>query len=342
MVREGALLKDYAFLTTSSGKTICGIGPFAAQATPPRSGAAFYVNDFRLQEEKPWKIPREWTVTAGLSAIRDLANGAEAPRVEWELPQEERFASVFGRIKDEISRGAFQKSVPVLTEQGWLRSGQWEGLLPRVEQLEAPYFSYGFRNGDQGLLGASPELLFAVQGRRLDTMALAGTVECREIDRFETDPKEISEHELVAEYLCRKLGKIGSVRREPRLTLRLGPIAHLLSEIRVDLAQPPDLDELMRFLHPTPALGALPRNEVTLGKLHGYREELGAPAWFGAPFGAWLDGGFHAVVAIRNLVWDRHRAFLAAGCGVIEASLLENEWRELGLKRSAVKQMLGL
>lgn len=342
MVREGALLKDYAFLTTGSGKTICGRGPFAARATPPRTGAAFYVNDFRLQGENPWLIPSEWSASAGLAALRDLANGAEAPRVEWSPPQEERFASVFGRIKDEIASGAFQKSVPVFTEQGRLRSGHWEGLWPRVETLKSPFFSYGFRCGDRGLLGASPELLVAVQGRQLETMALAGTVDCGQIERFETDPKEISEHELVAEYLCRKLGNIGRVRREPRLTLRLGPIAHLLSAIRVELAEPPELNELMRFLHPTPALGALPRNELTLGKLHGYRDELGAPAWFGAPFGVWLDGSFHAVVAIRNIVWDGPEAYLAAGCGVIEASLLENEWRELSLKRSAVKRMLGL
>jgi menaquinone-specific isochorismate synthase len=181
-----------------------------------------------------------------------------------------------------------------------------------------------------------------VKGRSLETMALAGTVECGEIDRFESDPKEINEHELVAEYLCRKLDTIGTVKREPRYVLRLGPIAHLLSMIHVGLTEELELNELIRFLHPTPALGALPRNEHTLARLHAFREELETPGWFGAPFGAWMDGEFLAVVAIRNIIWSGKRAYLAAGCGLIEASQLESEWKELGLKRLAVKRMLGL
>lgn len=342
MVQKRAPLKDYAFLKTDSGQMICGLGPFRSRADPPPSGVAFYVNDFRLGESQPWKVPHSWSMSPDLRNLKAFCNGAAPPRVEWRQPEEGRFAAIYARIKDEIGRGGFQKSVPVLTEQGVLRSGEWEGLLRRVENLPASFFSYGCRLGDWGLLGASPELLVSVHGRHLETMALAGTVECGEIDRFQSDPKEISEHELVAEYLCRKLAGIGAVKREPRGALRLGPIAHFLSVIHVELDEHPDLNVLVRFLHPTPALGALPRNELTLALLHGYREELETPGWFGAPFGAWVDGAFHAVVAIRNIIWDGERALLAAGCGVIEASLLENEWRELALKRSAVKLMLGL
>lgn len=342
MVRQRAPLKDYAFLKTGSGQVICGLGPFSGQADPPRSGVAFYVNDFRLRDPRPWKVPFSWEAAQDLEMLRETSKEAAFPEVHWQPPEEERFASVFGRIKGEIEKGAFQKSVPVLTEEGILRTGAWEGLWPQVEGLAAPYFGYGCRLGGEGFLGASPELLLALQGRSLETMALAGTVECSQIERFESDPKEISEHELVAEYLCCLLSGIGLVRREPRYALRLGSIAHLLSVIRVRLGADPDLNALLRLLHPTPALGALPRDERTLAQLHEYREELGTPEWFGAPFGVWVDGSFHAVVAIRNIIWRGERAYLAAGCGVIGASLLENEWRELGLKRAAVKGMLGL
>ena len=63
---------------------------------------------------------------------------------------------------------------------------------------------------------------------------------------------------------------------------------------------------------------------------------------FGAPFGAILDGEFHAIVAIRGLWWRDREVILPAGCGVIEASRLVNEWRELRLKREAVKARFGL
>lgn len=335
-------MKDYAFLTTGSGQIICGLGPFSARADPPASGVAFYVNDFWLGDPLPWKLPQSWFKAADLSALRESRNEGDEFRVEWSPPDKAQFASVYGRIKEEIRCGTFQKTVPVLSERGHLRSGQWEALLQQVETLAYPFFGYGFRFGGKGIVGGSPELLMTVRERSLETMALAGTVECSAIERFETDPKEISEHELVAEYLCGQLATKGAVQREPRSALRLGPIAHLLSVIRVDLWERPGLNELIRFVHPTPALGTLPRDEAAAAKLQAYREELGTPPWFGAPFGVWAEGVFRAVVAIRNLVWDGSEVCLAAGCGVIEASRLENEWHELGLKRSAVKQMLGL
>ena len=71
-----------------------------------------------------------------------------------------------------------------------------------------------------------------------------------------------------------------------------------------------------------------------------WRERLGCPAGFGAPFGVWVDGEFDAVVCIRGLWWQDGVAKLPAGCGVIEASRMVSEWRELRLKRAAVKAML--
>ena len=61
-----------------------------------------------------------------------------------------------------------------------------------------------------------------------------------------------------------------------------------------------------------------------------------------APFGVLVDRAFHSVVAIRNVSWSGKSVFLPSGCGVIAESSFENEWRELSLKRRAVKDLLGL
>jgi menaquinone-specific isochorismate synthase len=47
-------------------------------------------------------------------------------------------------------------------------------------------------------------------------------------------------------------------------------------------------------------------------------------------------------VAIRGIWWHDQSVLLPAGCGVIEASRVVNEWRELRLKREAVKSAIGL
>ena len=52
------------------------------------------------------------------------------------------------------------------------------------------------------------------------------------------------------------------------------------------------------------------------------------------------DGEFEALVAIRMIGWKGDEYVLPSGCGVIEESRLVNEWRELALKRSAVRDLL--
>jgi menaquinone-specific isochorismate synthase len=71
-----------------------------------------------------------------------------------------------------------------------------------------------------------------------------------------------------------------------------------------------------------------------------WRKRLGCPSQFGAPFGLCDHHRFDAVVAIRGIWWDHANLLLPAGCGIIEASRLVNEWRELRLKREAVKRFL--
>ncbi len=337
-------VNDYAFLKTDSGQFICGFGPFSEAAAAPESGVAFYENDFELSDPKPWKIPANHAMAPNLDPIRAELAEAELtqPTVEWESLRNGLFQNVYDDIMTDIRAGTLEKSVPVLTERGRLAGGRLEALIHAADRLPAAFFSYGRRRGECGMVGATPELLFALHGRRLTTMALAGTAPKQRVASFERDEKEIHEHEFVAEYLVQKLGALGRVRREPRQLLDLGAIAHFLSPIHVDLDQAHGLDSLIRLMHPTPALGSFPRTRVALDKLRRYRSQLQAPDEFGAPFGVWADGSFHAIVAIRNVSWHGGRVFLPSGVGVVKESVFENEWRELALKRKAVRKVFGL
>ena len=171
-------------------------------------------------------------------------------------------------------------------------------------------------------------------------MALAGTARSEDRDVFAVDEKEIREHEYVAQTLVSKLLHLGRLERRTREILDLGPIVHFLTLIHLDLRTPMSPEDLLQHLHPTPALGPLPRTDVTLDKLLEWRNRLGCPPHFGAPFGLWDDGRFDAVVAIRGVWWQGARLSIPAGCGIIEASRLVNEWRELRMKREAVKRFL--
>ena len=318
---------------------VVGLGPFEDLAEAPKEGIAFYYNDFMLSGERPWKIPTEVIEIEDLAGLGFSQGELE---VDWDELEADEFAEVFTEINEMITKGVIEKSVPVATETGRLSGVGGEDLIGRLETLGSPFYSYGWSMGGTGFCGGTPELLFEMDGRHLKTMALAGTAKADEREVFAVDGKEIREHEFVAQTLVAKLSDIGSVSRADRSIMNLGQLVHFYTPIEVELFAKRGVDELIRRLHPTPALGPLPRTEQTLEMLVKWRNRLHCPPCFGAPFGLLKDGVFRSVVAIRGVHWDGAEIAVPSGCGVIEASRLVNEWRELRLKREAVKAVMGL
>ncbi|WP_319609289.1 chorismate-binding protein [Oceaniferula marina] len=332
--------KQLAFMKDGDGRYLVGLGPFRSCAEAPESGTAFYCNDFTLSDPEPWKIPAE---VLEVDSLKELGFEGGAAEVDWSELQPDGFAKVFAEINEAIGRGVIEKSVPVAAECGMLTGAADVGveIIGRMACLGAPFYSYGWCDGARGFCGGTPELLFALDACRLKTMALAGTAKADERDVFAVDGKEIREHEFVAQTLVAKLSDIGDVTRGGREMMDLGQLVHFHTAIDVELFAPRGMDDLIRRLHPTPALGPLPRTVDTLRSLAEWRDRLHCPSHFGAPFGLLHDGVFCSVVAIRGVHWDGLNISVPAGCGVIEASRLVNEWRELRLKREAVKSVFG-
>jgi menaquinone-specific isochorismate synthase len=333
--------QSMAWLTRRDGSVLIGHGPFQASKTPPPGGVAFYVQNFAPGESHPWRIPQriERTNLADFAAqFTDVPNLV----YEWEPLGAAPFSEVFQEILASIHSGVFEKTVPVVTETGHASQAPEKTIIAAMARRKPPLQSYGWVHPGAGFAGATPELLFSLDGKKLETMALAGTARIDDLDVFAVDQKEIREHEYVAQTLVSKLLDLGNLTRHSRQILELGSIVHFLTRIEVDLHAEMDPQSLLRRLHPTPALGPLPRTDGTMASLLEWRDRLGCPPHFGSPFGLWDQGRFDAIVAIRGIWWDGTQLKIPAGCGIIEASRLVNEWRELRLKREAVKRCLEL
>lgn len=337
-------MQDFAFIKLAPGRYLCGIGPFEARAEAPEGGGtAFYRNNFELTEPHPWRVPSETFETGDLRVLLPDNGATPLPEIAWSGLGDGDVRGIFEEILGQIGSGRIKKSVPVLTERGILHRGEPAALVKAVNAAPESLRGYGYREGDTGLIGATPERLFTLEDGILETMALAGTAPRHEIHDFPDDPKEIREHELVADYLETLLAPFGRVEREARTLLDLGSMIHFLTRLRVKLDDPDtNLNELVRVLHPTPALGACPRGDGALRRLFEYRRRLDVPEHFGAPFGLLHEGRFDVLVAIRNLSWDGRDVFLPSGVGLVEGSRFDREWRELALKRNSVKSLLGV
>ena len=328
-----------AWLAKRDGGVVIGHGPFAESSGPPPDGVSFYVQDFALHDAKPWKTPCRIERTTRSELARRFHDTPPLD-CDWAPLDAAPFSVIFQEVMSAIHSGTFEKTVPVVTEAGIARGCPGPAIMAAMTRQTSPLHSYGWLQRDSGFAGATPELLFSLHGDRLETMALAGTARSEDREVFAVDEKEIREHEYVAQTLVSKLLDLGRIERSAREILDLGSIVHFLTVIGLDLQSPQTPEDLLRRLHPTPALGPLPRTAETLSLLLDWRHRLSCPPQFGAPFGLWDQGQFDAVVAIRGIWWQDENLMLPAGCGIIEASRLVNEWRELRLKREAVKRFL--
>lgn len=333
--------EEMAWLVRTDGTVVVGHGPFRQIPSPEPDAVVFYKRCFHETDDSPWYLPSR---VEHLS-LGDFQNSMSLYRgpiqIDWETPDAMPFSLVFQEIMSCISQGSIEKTVPVVTERGRLKNEKGvERIIAAMTSQKAPLHSYGWVTKDSGFAGATPELLFSIDGLNLQTMALAGTARQEDEAVFGVDEKEIREHEYVAQTLVAKLHDLGKLSRKERKVMRLESIVHFLTPISVELETPQEPARLLKRLHPTPALGPLPRTDQSMAMLRDWRERLTCPQEFGAPFGVWDRGAFEAVVAIRGLWWKGQNISLPAGCGIIEASRLVNEWRELRLKREAVKRFL--
>ena len=135
---------------------------------------------------------------------------------------------------------------------------------------------------------------------------------------------------------------MGEVARDEREISAAGGLTHFRTRFSVVLRGTCNDGGLVRLLHPTPAVGCLPRDEPSLRKLMEYRRQLGAGDFFGAPFGFRVGGEFHCAVGIRGMSWSGREVKLPCGCGIVGGSAFDHEWRELRQKRDAVAKLLGV
>jgi menaquinone-specific isochorismate synthase len=198
--------------------------------------------------------------------------------------------------------------------------------------------------------GATPELLFSMQDRVIQTAGLAGSVK-RGATPQEDDAlaaglfqslKDRHEHHLVVmaleDLLLPITGKL-NVPEAPHI-LKLSNIQHLYTPITGELNADYHVLEVVEKLHPTPALGGYPRN-IAMETIR--QSERISRGWYAAPVG-WIDaeGNGTFAVAIRSAVSKGNGARLYAGAGIVADSDPDKEWDEIALKFRPMLDALGV
>lgn len=337
--------RDFAFIQTAPDRVFVGWGPFDHHPFRRPDRPAFFITDFFLADPHPWRHPESWEEMS----IEEFASRFPAvpmPQLDWDPLTIDAFEPLFTSAKAGIDRGDFQKIVPVIFETASLseRAVPWSKMIRRLAAAPEHMTAYGYTYQHHALMGVTPEMLFATDGRGYQTMALAGTRPVERSSELLTDAKELREHRMVVEDIVRRVAPFGNVEVEPIRVVELPSIAHLGTAIRFEEsgADRMSFADIVRRLHPTAALGAWPRTEAGERWLRDADRGVKRRT-FGAPFGLERqDRRGLAIVAIRNLQWHNDTLRVGSGAGVIAESRLQREFDELREKREQVKTMFGI
>jgi menaquinone-specific isochorismate synthase len=327
------------------GRLVMGSGPLERRAARRPDRPACYAPDFFLDDPLPWLHADRWH-ECSREELAELIPRSPRPAVAWTPLSPDAYGRVYAQLVAAIARGPLTKAVPVVLERGRLTDDAPLAPALLAALLDAPDASllYGLWNASEGIVGASPEILFRrLENGGVETAAVAGTYPAARGACLADDPKEAAEHQSVVDDIAGVLAPLGRVEIGPRELLCLPLLAHLKTELFLSPARPVGFSDLVRALHPTAALGAAPR-DADPGLLRRLDADGTAGRQrLGAPFGVeWPDGRAACLVAIRNVQWHGRDLILGAGGGVIAQSRLDAEWEELRLKREAVKRMFTL
>jgi len=208
-----------------------------------------------------------------------------------------------------------------------------EGLAPHGPTATR----FAIREGDTAFVGASPERLVCKRGLSVSTEALAGTAASGDQAALLRSGKDLREQQLVVHEIVRALRPLCARMEVPEVPQprELHGLVHLVTPISGILREPCHVLDLVEALHPTPAVGGLPRGSA-LRWIDGH--EKAPRGWYAAPFG-WIDrhGDGDFVVALRSSLLEGGRAHLYAGAGIVEGSDPQREYAEVELKLETMR-----
>ncbi|GAA5417735.1 salicylate biosynthesis isochorismate synthase [Paraliobacillus ryukyuensis] len=279
--------------------------------------------------------------TAAIQAQAKIAFTEEVYPMEWK--------ETVKKATEEIKQGKAAKivlaramnlhfdSLPVI-----------QSVLKELMRVQTRSFIFAYEQGDSCFIGATPERLVRVEQEQVFSACLAGTAprgkttgEDQHIaDHLLHDRKNREEHDYVVEMIEHALTDACEsvyVPDQP-VIYPLKNLQHLYTPVTAKLKKDYSILDIVKNLHPTPALGGLPR-EASLSFIRSF--EALERGWYGAPIG-WFDANQNGEfgVAIRSGLLKGKTATLFAGCGVVKDSDPDAEYQETVMKFAPMRSAL--
>jgi isochorismate synthase len=305
--------------------------------------------------EADWHVALDATL-AELADVLDTeasANTAQAARVVAtdEAPAPEIWKDAVARTAADIRAGRYAKVVLARQERLTLDgAADIAGALRSLRQNYPGAFVFALGTPGGCFLGATPERLVRLDGHEVATLCLAGTIargatpeeDARLAEELLTSAKNREEHAVVVRAIREALEPVCDELLMPDTPqiMQVRNLQHLATPVRARLRGDRCVLDLVARLHPTPAVGGIPRADalVAIREREGYSR-----GWYAGAVG-WVDvnGGGEFAVALRSALLLPERAILFAGAGIMGDSDPDSEYAECTLKLRPMRAALGV
>jgi len=325
---------------------VAGSGPIAIGVLPfkPGASAKLVVPQVVIGKDAQGRC---WVTQIDGAEIPTAAAPPTASSAEFTVgpgvPVETYLAAV-AAARDAVKAGVIEKAV--IARDLVVSSPEAIDIHAVLRRLRSSFGS-SYRYAVDGFVGASPELLIAVDGSTVTSHPLAGTTprtgdpatDARLAADLLASPKNQIEHRVVIDVVHDTLLPYTSyLDWEPEASIiAVANVQHLGTRLEGQLSQPaPDVLTLARALSPTPALGGHPQAAAIelIEHVEGFRRGR-----YGGTVG-WIDGRGNGTwaVAIRcaEFAPDRRSARLFAGGGIVADSDPLHELAETQAKFQAM------
>lgn len=250
------------------------------------------------------------------------------------------------KSSETLNKIVLARQMKVLTE----KSINPVDVLKRLRAEQPDTYRFVVAKNESYFIGATPERLLQATTTDFSTVCVAGSIkrgktlkEDQQLgDELLNDQKNVIEHHYVVRWLQEEMTKLtNSLDKNISVSLlKNRDIQHLFLPIKGERKKEVTFLEGITALHPSPALGGLPKKEaMNWIKNHEYYPR----GLYGGPLG-WrnvLEDTGEVVVGIRSAyIRDKH-AILYAGCGIVEGSIATLEREETKVKFQPMLRALG-
>lgn len=209
-------------------------------------------------------------------------------------------------------------------------------LLELIPPQDMTHDFFIFYDGNEVQISFTPETLLEMEQNTLRTMALAGTSSRgkneEEDKRLENellaDSKNLTEQEVVTNSIKNTLSPFcHNLKIENKTIKKLQHVQHLMNLITASLNENVSFIDILRNLHPTPALGGEPK-EMALKSIQ--KIEQRPRRYYGGAIGYFNQERARFLVNIRNIsfVHGENSLYVYGGAGILKNSDSMTEWHE--------------